>query len=272
MKNETVNGIKVKVFTKKDLMQKLGFEEDESKLIMKYQKTFPELLQDDIEDFVIDSRLLWDQLDKPYTKYADWIKKKVMKSKWLENKDYITISKKIDLANKGYKEIDTHLFTVDMAKNVCMMENTDKGRLTRSYFILMEKALRNMDDWLIVREPQKEGYKEMCVELDKVYKAKNPHEKTIPFHIFTNEANMINVALLGLDAKNIRRSLEIKDCQTREWLNTEVNKALYELQLINSSLISSGMSFENRKQIIENTCNNKYIGLKNNINQELKIA
>ena len=109
--------------------------------------------------------MLWEQLDRPYTRYADWIKKKVMKVEWIENTDFDTRSKIIDIANGGHKQVETHFFTIEMAKNICMMESTDKGMVSRKYFILMEKALRSMEEWTITREPQKEGYKEMCSHL-----------------------------------------------------------------------------------------------------------
>lgn len=38
------NGTKVKIFTQADLTEKLGMGGDEVKIVMKYQKEFPELL------------------------------------------------------------------------------------------------------------------------------------------------------------------------------------------------------------------------------------
>ncbi|QEK12592.1 hypothetical protein FQB35_09780 [Crassaminicella thermophila] len=55
MRVAKINDVKVKVFEKKELIEKLGFTEEDAKLVMKYQKTFPELLQDGVEGFVIDA-------------------------------------------------------------------------------------------------------------------------------------------------------------------------------------------------------------------------
>lgn len=271
MRVENINGIKVKVFTKKDLTQKLGFSEEESKIIMQYQKTFPELLQDKVEGFVIDARRLWEQLDKPQGEFGKWIKRKVISRGYVENSDFANIDKSVDIGKTNISRKQSEYFlNVDCAKNVCMSENTDKGRLTRRYFILMEKAIRSMDDWIVIREPQKEGYKELCSKLKEKYEEISNSE--VPYYVYSNEADMLNVALLGARAKDIREELEIKDNQTREWLNSEVNKALCELQLIDSSLVIGNIYFEERKRIIEDTCDSKYCGLRNMIFKELEVS
>jgi hypothetical protein len=76
------------------------------------------------------------------------------------------------------------------------------------------------------------------------------------------EANLLNIALTGKSALELRDYIGYKDIQTREHLTIENNKALSELQLINSSLLMANLDFKTRKQIIENTCKNKYPHLK----------
>ena len=43
-----------------------------------------------------------------------------------------------------------------------MRQNNEMGDLVCDYFILMEETLRNYEDWTKIREPEKEGYKELC--------------------------------------------------------------------------------------------------------------
>ncbi len=68
--------------------------------------------------------------------------------------------------------------TLNCAKKIAMRQNNKQGDLVCDYFILMEKALRNMGDWLLVTEPEKEGYKELCKQLknqyQKTHEGKNP--------------------------------------------------------------------------------------------------
>lgn len=61
-----------------------------------------------------------------------------------------------------------------------------------------------------------------------------------------------------MSALEIKMYLGYKDRDTREHLEVEHNKALYQLQMVNSSLLMANLDFETRKQIIKETCKNKY--------------
>lgn len=271
IKNINNEELKVKVFTKADLREKLGFNDEEVKLIMKYQKIFPDLLQE-IDGFVINARTLWENLGKPYSEFKKWYDKKVLSYGYAENRDFINIEQKVDIKNTNISRTQREFYlTVDCAKNVAMAERTDKGRLVRDYFIMIEKALRKMDNWVLIREPEKEGYKELCKYLDAKYQETHPNNKT-PFYVYSNEANMINISLLGKNAKQIIAFLGTKDTETREHLNAETNKVLYELQILDSSLIITKLDFEKRKSIIETTCKVKYSKLVLEIKDEIKRA
>lgn len=97
------------------------------------------------------------------SKYADWIKNRIEKYGFAENHDYITLSKNLE---NGGRTIE-HGLTIDMAKELCMVENNDKGREARRYFIDMEKQAKNkyglttpnrkqLAQWVIELEEQNE--------------------------------------------------------------------------------------------------------------------
>lgn len=69
------------------------------------------------------------------SKYADWFKN-MSAYGFTENIDYTTFSK--NLENGG--RIIEHIISVDMAKQICMIQRSEKGRLYRQYFIDLEKA------------------------------------------------------------------------------------------------------------------------------------
>ena len=72
--------------------------------------------------------------------FANWIKNRIAKYGFIENDDYLTnLSNRID-KKAGKKRID-YLITLDMAKELSMIENNDKGRQIRKYFIACEKQL-----------------------------------------------------------------------------------------------------------------------------------
>jgi len=68
------------------------------------------------------------------TDYSKWATRLIEKYEFVENEDYLTIVKK-----DGRIRSTDYIFTIDMAKEVCMVANTDKGRETRKYFISIEK-------------------------------------------------------------------------------------------------------------------------------------
>ena len=72
------------------------------------------------------------------SKYADWIKNRIKKYEFVENVDYITVSK---ILENGGKEND-HAITTEIAKELSMVENNDKGSEARKYFIKCEKDLK----------------------------------------------------------------------------------------------------------------------------------
>lgn len=75
--------------------------------------------------------------------YADWIQRAIEKYDFLENEDYICFSEK---SEKGGRPRKNYIVTLDMAKELCMVSNTGKGREVRRYFISCEKQLLNQPD------------------------------------------------------------------------------------------------------------------------------
>lgn len=245
-------------FTKVFLTNVLKMDDESVKAVMKYQRLFPSLLTED-DGLCVDARKLWNELGKPQSEFNKWIKRKIIDKKFVENEDYIKIDNFVAVGNLKRPQTD-YKINIDCAKNVSMMENTEKGGQVRKYFIVTEKALKGLQEHLIIRHPEKESYKEMCVELDKQFKEKF-NVKT-PASVYIENANMINKLLFNKTAKQIKYTFEISDNQTRENLIIEANKAIYELQIMNTCLIRANMSMDERKEILYKTVSNKFDNLK----------
>lgn len=85
-----------------------------------------------------------------------WLKSGEMFSKWIvgrikkygfdENQDYACyweISQtQTQTGRKGKARVKTYVLSLDMAKELSMVENNEQGRMARRYFINCEKALR----------------------------------------------------------------------------------------------------------------------------------
>ncbi|EEL0608442.1 phage antirepressor Ant [Campylobacter coli] len=72
--------------------------------------------------------------------YANWIKNRISHYNFIENQDYI-----IELVYTKGRPRKEYYVTLDMAKELCMVENNEKGRQARRYFIECEKRLKNIE-------------------------------------------------------------------------------------------------------------------------------
>lgn len=69
--------------------------------------------------------------------FASWIQERIGKYEFVENEDFLAISQNREIGH-GRGKLEYHI-ALDMAKELSMVENNDKGREARRYFIAMEK-------------------------------------------------------------------------------------------------------------------------------------
>ena len=79
-------------------------------------------------------------------KFADWIKQRIEKYNFEKNKDFIPFHNFVKGDSKGYgnRTQTEYYITIDMAKELCMVENNNIGRKIRRYFIEVEKRYREI--------------------------------------------------------------------------------------------------------------------------------
>lgn len=82
------------------------------------------------------------------SKYADWFKNMCAYG-FTENADYTTFSKNLE---NGGRTLD-HYLTIPMAKEICMLQRTEKGKECRQYFIKVEEAW-NTPEMIVFRAHQ----------------------------------------------------------------------------------------------------------------------
>ena len=93
------------------------------------------------ENLLIDARILHQRLKSGY-QFQDWIKKRIEEFGFKPGEDFHTgISDKTEKPKGGRPSIEIHL-TLDMAKELAMLERNEIGRAMRRYFILKEKESR----------------------------------------------------------------------------------------------------------------------------------
>ena len=76
------------------------------------------------------------------TKFTDWFNGRAKKYEFIENDDFIAISEKKETAQGNISEYKDFAITIEMAKELSMVENNEKGKQARKYFIKCEKKLK----------------------------------------------------------------------------------------------------------------------------------
>ena len=72
--------------------------------------------------------------------FSSWIKSRIEKYNFVENVDYTLLTQKVAQLS-GAKYLKEYHITLDMAKELSMVERNDKGKQARQYFIECEKQL-----------------------------------------------------------------------------------------------------------------------------------
>ncbi len=223
-------------FTKKEL-ERLGCNDKEIKLVMDYQKKLP-IPSDDVK---MNARVLHNNLGVGRD-FSTWITFRIKKYNFIEYIDYeihyessdpkigdvdFTKFSKNQLSAMRVKK--EYYITLTMAKELCIIENNDIGRIARRYFILMEKVVKENKDWRAIRDPEKEEYKKMSAEVDAWYNRIH-HRKANRFE-FAAEADMLNLIVTGKTSHELKCKLHIvTNNLLRDYLKKEHNEELLFLE------------------------------------------
>ena len=90
-------------------------------------------------DGLVSARELHEKLEVK-TRFNDWINGRIKKYEFIENSDFIAITEKKVTAQGNESEYKDCAITIEMAKELSMVENNEQGRKCRKYFIQVEKA------------------------------------------------------------------------------------------------------------------------------------
>lgn len=77
------------------------------------------------------------------TRFSLWVNQNF--KSFEEKQDFMSVVTTTDMPNGGTKRIQDYVLTIDMAKELCMMSKTSKGKEVRKYFIQVEKNWNNPD-------------------------------------------------------------------------------------------------------------------------------
>ena len=100
---------------------------------------------------MVDARLLHAFLEVGRD-FSNWIKGRIDEYQFAENQDYL-LAKSGEQLTSGIKWRIDYFLSIDMAKELAMVERTAKGRQARRYFLDCERQLRQLQQSVPVKLP-----------------------------------------------------------------------------------------------------------------------
>lgn len=157
-----------------------------------------ELLKIDVnenQEPVVSGRQLHEVLEVK-TKYADWFNR-MLDYGFTENQDFLLLKNEQQTGRGGHNKID-HIIKLDMAKEIAMIQRTDKGKKVRKYFIQVEKDFNS---------PEKIMQRALLYAQQNITKLEVQIETDKPKVLFANAVSASKTSILiGDFAKLLRQN------------------------------------------------------------------
>ncbi|RHF36868.1 antA/AntB antirepressor family protein [Streptococcus lutetiensis] len=144
------------------------------------------------------------------TRYNDWFNRMIDYG-FAENKDYLAITQKRVTAQNNETTFNDHVLKLDMAKEIAMIQRTDKGKEIRQYFIQVEKDFNS---------PEKIMARALKIADRKIIKLEATIEEQKPKVIFANAVSASHTSILVGDFAKLMRQNGLNFGQNRmfAWL------------------------------------------------------
>ena len=120
------------------------------------------------------------------TRYNDWFNR-MIEFGFTENEDYLAITQKRVTAQGNATHQTDHIIKLDMAKEIAMIQRTDKGKEVRQYFIQIEKDYNS---------PEKIMARALLMADKKVHKLEAQIEADKPKVLFADAVSASHTSIL----------------------------------------------------------------------------
>ena len=133
---------------------------------------------------VVSGRQLHEALDVK-TKYADWFNR-MIEYGFAENQDFLLLKNEQQTGRGGHNKVD-HIIKLDMAKEIAMIQRTERGKHVRQYFIQVEKDFNS---------PEKIMARALLMADQKVHKLEAQIEADRPKVLFAEAVSASHTSIL----------------------------------------------------------------------------
>lgn len=188
--------------------------------------------------------------------FTTWIKARIKQYGFKEDADYGIVedlSSPVSGSAKARQQLGhDYLITLDMAKEMAMVERNEQGRAVRRYFIACEEKLQRiapkvtaeLRQQLKARITAASYFKPMCAALEL---ARTEQGRKTMAHHFTTESNMISRLVLGgMTAKQWAQASGVAG-NPRDSMSAEQLGHFSYLEQTNITLIELGQGYHQRK-------------------------
>ena len=149
------------------------------------------------------------EIKTPYTQWFDRMKEYGFR----ENTDYVLASQICETNNpkNPYTTIADHQITLEMAKEICMIQRSEKGKKYRRYFLKLEK------DW---NSPEKVMARALKIADKKIHMLEMKMEQNRPKVLFADAVSVSEGAILIGELAKILKGNGVNIGQNRlfEWM------------------------------------------------------
>lgn len=232
-------------------LERLECSPEDVALILEYQKRLPILLENyDKDGFCVNARDLWEQLDRSQGQFTNFVTRRFKPRGFVKGVDFTPFTQIcVDGSASGEKHTTEYLLTLDMAKQLAMIENNELGVIARRYFISLERMILKNKDWLRIRHPEKYHYNKMCEELNK-YTIKN-HSREADHYDYSREAELLNIIVTGKKSAELRLKYRVETNEAlRDSLVLEFNDQLLFLEEQNQLLLLLNYDYPKREEML----------------------
>ncbi len=168
-----------------------------------YDSDRPTILGRDLHEFL--------EVDTPY---RIWFPR-MCEYGFVENVDFIGFEQ-ICTKPQGGRPSQDHQLTIDMAKEICMLQRSEKGKIARQYFIQLEKAWNTPE--MIMSRALKMAERQL-----KQLQIVNA-ELTVDNQIMKPKADYFDELVDRETLTNFRETAKLFDVKEREFINFLIDK------------------------------------------------